>query len=200
MHEVVRELNPHARVVYVDYDPVVVSHGQALLAVTDLSIMVQGDLRRPAELLANPEVRAHLDFGQPVAIGLFAILHFLRATPATRRGRWRVCVAPSRRGATWRCLISAPTSSPTSLALAQAVAVYERASERVWPRSRDQILRFFDGFDLLEPGLVPKHQWRPVTGKAAVGTPNSQWARWGISPSPGWRTASSGPRVVRRLQ
>jgi hypothetical protein len=58
MHEVVREINPHARVVYVDYDPVVVSHGQALLAVTDLSIMVQGDLRRPAELLANPEVRA----------------------------------------------------------------------------------------------------------------------------------------------
>jgi len=58
VHEVAREVNPHARVVYVDYDPVVVSHGQALLTVTDLSIMVQGDLRRPAELLANPEVRA----------------------------------------------------------------------------------------------------------------------------------------------
>src|SRR2546430_8320788 len=77
VHEVAREVNPEVRVVYVDYDPVVVSHGQALLAVTDLSIMVHGDLRRPAELLAKPEVRAHLDFGQPVAIGLFAILHFL---------------------------------------------------------------------------------------------------------------------------
>ncbi len=55
VHEVVRELNPHARVVYVDYDPVVVSHGQALLAVTDLGIMVQGDLRRPAEMLARPK-------------------------------------------------------------------------------------------------------------------------------------------------
>jgi S-adenosyl methyltransferase len=72
VHEVVREVNPGARVVYADYDPVVVTHGQALLAVTDLSIMVRGDLRRPADLLARPEVRAHLDFGQPVAIGLFA--------------------------------------------------------------------------------------------------------------------------------
>ena len=52
VHQVVREVNPRARVVYVDYDPVVVSHGQALLAVTDLSIMAQGDLRRPEELLA----------------------------------------------------------------------------------------------------------------------------------------------------
>ena len=45
---------------------------------------------------------------------------------------------------------------PDKSALAEAVAVYERASERVWPRSRDQILSFFDGFELLEPGLVPK--------------------------------------------
>jgi S-adenosyl methyltransferase len=43
------------------------------------------------------------------------------------------------------------------------------------PRSRDQILGFFDGFELLEPGLVPKHQWRPVTDTAADGTPNTQW-------------------------
>src|SRR6266702_7717207 len=57
VHEVAREVNPEVRVVYADYDPVVVSHGQALLAVSDLSIMVQGDLRRPADLLTKPEVR-----------------------------------------------------------------------------------------------------------------------------------------------
>jgi S-adenosyl methyltransferase len=60
--------------------------------------------------------------------------------------------------------------------------VYERASERVWPRSRDQILSFFDGFELLEPGLVPKHQWRPVTGIAAGNTPNIQWGAVGRKP------------------
>jgi len=104
VHEVASEVNPGARVVYVDYDPVVVSHGRALLAVSDLSIMVQGDLRRPADLLAMPEVRAHLDFSRPVAIGL------------------------------------------------------------------------------LEPGLVPKHQWRSVTGQAATGTPNIQWGAVGRKP------------------
>ncbi len=66
---------------------------------------------------------------------------------------------------------------PDKSALAEAVAVYERASERVWPRSRDQILSFFNGFELLEPGLVPKHQRRPVTGKAAAARRTSSGAR-----------------------
>ena len=181
VHEVACEVNPHARVVYVDYDPVVVSHGQALLAVTDLSIMVQGDLRRPAELLAKPEVRAHLDFGQPVAIGLFAILHFLRTAddPAGIVARLRDAVAP---GSYLAVSHIGTDFFPDKSALAEAVAVYERASERVWPRSRDQILSFFDGFELLEPGLVPKHQWRPVTGKAAGNTPNIQWGAVGRKP------------------
>ena len=164
-----------------DYDPVVVSHGQALLAVTDLSIMVQGDLRRPAELLARPEVRAHLDFSKPVAIGLFAILHFLRDAddPAGTVACLRDAVAPG----SYLAISHIGTDFfPDKSALAEAVAVYERASERVWPRSRDQILSFFDGFELLEPGLVPKHQWRPVTGKAAVGTPNIQWGAVGRKP------------------
>lgn len=64
---------------------------------------------------------------------------------------------------------------PDKAAMAQAKAVYERASEPVWARSRDEILGFFDGFELLEPGLVPKRQWRSVTGQAGTGTPNLQW-------------------------
>jgi hypothetical protein len=167
----VHEINPGVRVVYVDYDPVVVSHGEALLAVTDLSIMVQGDLRHPAELLAKPEVRAHLGFGQPVAIGLFAILHFLTDAddPAETVASLRDAVAPG----SYLAISHIGTDFfPDKSALAKAVAVYERDSERVWPRSREQILSFFDGFELLEPGLVSKHQWRPVTGKAADNTPN----------------------------
>ena len=120
-----------------DYNPVVVSHGQALLAVSDLSIMVQGDLRRPAELLARPEVRAHLDFGQPVMIGLFAILHFLRDSddPAGTVACLRDAVAPG----SYLAISHIGTDFfPDKWALAEAVAVYERASERVWPRGRDR--------------------------------------------------------------
>ena len=71
---------------------------------------------------------------------------------------------------------------PDKSALAEAVAVYERASERVWPRSREQILSFFGGFELLEPGLVPKHRWRPVAGQGAADTPNIQWGAVGRKP------------------
>jgi len=63
--------------------------------------------------------------------------------------------------------------------MALARTVYERASERVWPRSREEILGFYDGFELLEPGLV---QWRPVTGQAEAGTPNIQWSAVGRKP------------------
>jgi hypothetical protein len=181
VHEVACEVNPAARVAYVDYDPVVVSHGGALLAVNDLTIMVQGDLRRPAELLASPAIRAHLDFGQPLAISLFAILHFLTDAddPAGTVACLRDAVAPG----SYLAISHIGTDFfPDKSTLAEAVAVYERASERVWPRSRDQILGFLDGFELLEPGLVPKHQWRPVTGHAAGGTPNIQWGAVGRTP------------------
>src|SRR5580704_14508084 len=88
--------------------------------------MVQGDLRRPAELLAKPEVRAHLDFGQPVAIGLFAILHFLRNAddPAGTVACLRDAVAPG----SYLAISHIGTDFfPDKSALAEAVAVYERA-------------------------------------------------------------------------
>jgi hypothetical protein len=181
VHEIAHEVSPAARIVYADYDPVVVVHGQALLTVDDRSVMVQGDLCRPAELLAKPEVRAHLDFGRPVAIMLFAILHFVpdAEDPAGIVACLRDAVAPG----SYLAISHIGTDFfPDKQALAQAVAVYEKASERVWPRSRDQILGFLDGFELLEPGLVPKHQWRPVTGEAAAGTPTIQWGAVGRKP------------------
>src|ERR1700689_3224578 len=68
VHEVAREINPRSRVAYVDYDPVVVSHGRALLATPDRSVVAREDVRRPQELLANPVIREHLDFGRPIAL------------------------------------------------------------------------------------------------------------------------------------
>jgi SAM-dependent methyltransferase len=181
VHEVAHEVSPGARVVYADYDPVVVTHGQALLTVDDRSVMVRGDLRRPAELLARPEVRAHLDFTKPVAMMLFAVLHFVPDAddPARIVACLRDAVAPG----SYLAISHIGTEFfPDKQALTRAVAVYEKASERVWPRSRDQILGFLDGFELLEPGLVPKHQWRPVTGEAASGTPTIQWGAVGRKP------------------
>lgn len=173
VHEVAHEVSPAARIVYADYDPVVVAHGQALLAVTDKSIMVRADLRDAAGILAMPEVNEHLDVSRPVCVTLFAILHFIAddEDPAGIVERLRDAIAP---GSYLALTHIGSDFFPDKQALAEAVAVYEKASERVWPRSRDQILRFFDGFELLEPGLVPKHEWRPHTG-VALKTPTIQW-------------------------
>jgi hypothetical protein len=181
VHEVAREVGPGVRVAYVDYDPVVVAHGQALLAVGDLSVMVRADVRRPAELLAHPDLQAHLDLSKPVAITLFATLHFLPDAddPAGIVGCLRDAVAS---GSYLAVSHIGTEFFPDKDALARAVQVYEKASERVWPRSREQILGFFDGFELLEPGMVPKHQWRPVTGEAPADIPNIQWGAVGRKP------------------
>ena len=180
VHEVAHEVNPAARIVYADYDPVVIAHGQALLAVKDKSVMVQADLRQAAGILAMPEVTAHLDLTRPVAITLFAILHFIAddMDPAGIIARLRDAVAP---GSYLAFSHIGSDFFPDKQALAKAVEVYEKASERVWPRGRDEILGFFDGFDLLEPGLVPKHEWRPVTS-VAPGTPTIQWGGVGRKP------------------
>jgi S-adenosyl methyltransferase len=180
VHEVAHEVSPGARVVYADYDPVVTTHGQALLTVRDQSIMVRGDLRRPADLVAMPEVRAHLDLGRPVAITLFAVLHFV--PDGDDPAEIVACLRDATASGSYLAISHIGTEFfPDKRALASAVAVYERASERVWPRPRDQISGFFDGFELLEPGLVPKHQWRPTAGTASD-TPNIQWGGVGRKP------------------
>ncbi len=128
-----------------------------------------------------PEVRAHLDFSRPVAIGLLAVLHFVSDAddPAGAVACLRDAVAP---GSYLAISHIGAEFFPDKAAMAAAKAVYERASEPIWARSREEILGFFDGFELLEPGLVPKHQWRSVTGQAATGTPNIQWGAVGRKP------------------
>ena len=77
VHDIARAIAPDARVAYVDYDPVVVSHAQALLATTPTVAVINGDLRNPDKILTHPGLRELIDFSQPVAILLTAILHFI---------------------------------------------------------------------------------------------------------------------------
>jgi len=181
VHEVAQQVSPDARVVYADYDPVVVAHGHALLEVDDLSVMVRADARRPEELLALPDTRAHLDFAQPIAIILFATLHFVpdEDDPAGITTALKDALAP---GSYLAIAHIGAEFFPDKKALARAMHVYESASEQIHPRSRDQILGFFDGWRLIEPGVVPKDDWRPDPAEAAADTPNIQWGAVGIKP------------------
>jgi hypothetical protein len=175
VHEIARQLTPRARVAYVDYDPVVVSHGQALLAEHDLSVTVRGDVRDPAAILADPGIRDHLDFGRPVAVMLVAILHFVSSGdgPARIVATFRDALPPGS-----YLVISHVSADRLTNAEAgeDAQKLYERASDRVYPRTRQQILEFFEGLELVEPGLVAANEWRPDAGGPAAGPADLGWA------------------------
>jgi S-adenosyl methyltransferase len=167
VHEVALELNPLARVAYVDYDPVVVAHGNALLATPDRSVVVHEDIRRPAELLANPVIRGHLDFDRPVAVLLLAVVHFVADSddPAAITATLRDALAPgSYLALTHIC----QELLPDKAAAARATDVYQQAGQPIKAREAAEIRGFFGDFELVEPGLVPKHGWRPDAGTAAA--------------------------------
>jgi hypothetical protein len=167
VHEVAHEINPRSRVAYVDYDPVVVSHGRALLATPDRSVVVQEDIRRPRELLANRLILEHLDFGRPVAVMVLAILHFVpdQDNPGAITAYLREALAP---GSYLVLTHVCEELLPDKEAARRAMDVYQRAGEPISPRGTEQIRGFFGDFELVEPGLVPKHAWRTLAGAASA--------------------------------
>ncbi len=158
VHEIVAQINPDAHVVYVDYDPVVVNHAKALLMDSDSVTAVEADIRDPEGILAHPDVTALIDFSQPVAVLFVAVLHGIpdRDDPA---GIVRAFAGRLTHGS--YVILSHLTSEghPPEL-VAQKEEVFARSTAPVSYRSRAEILRMFDGFTLVEPGLTAVTQWR----------------------------------------
>jgi hypothetical protein len=159
VHEIAGETVAGARVVYVDNDPVVVAHNRALLTTSEGLVTIQADVREPGSVLDSEATRACLDFGRPIALLLTGIMHFIGddEDPEGMIGRYREALAPGS-----LLVLSAGTSDgadPALVSAAQEAYRDYRASFRL--RSRAEIERFFDGFDLVEPGLVAMQEWRP---------------------------------------
>jgi S-adenosyl methyltransferase len=155
-HQIAKSVNPGARVVYVDNDPVAYVHGQALLIDDATTTVVLADIRQPDELLAMPEVTGFLDFSQPIGLILNAVIHHIldEEAPAGIVSRFREALAPG----SYMQLTHFCDSSEEARALGR---VLKESLGRGQLRSREQIERFFDGLDLVEPGLVYLPQWRP---------------------------------------
>jgi trans-aconitate methyltransferase len=173
VHEMAQAIAPDARVVYVDNDPVVWSHGQALLAHGEQVAMVHADLREPAAVLGNPELRTLIDLDQPVALMCAAVLHFVPDTDEPHRvmAGYRDQLAPGSYLA-----ISHGTTGDTDdhdQVVGGVTSVYRQASAQLHVRSRAVVQRFFDGFEMIEPGLVWINEWRPDPGVPAAGQPRS---------------------------
>ena len=158
VHEIAQAADPDARVVYVDSDPVVVLHAQAILEDRAKGVAaVRGDLRDPAGITASPAVGELIDFSQPVAVLLFAVLHFVPDgdDPRSLVAGFRDVMAPGSALA-----LSHITDENIDEEAARAGrAVYQSASAPIVPRSRAQIEAFFDGLDLLPPGVGGIGHW-----------------------------------------
>ncbi|WP_308164189.1 SAM-dependent methyltransferase [Nonomuraea sediminis] len=157
VHEVARRVNPACRVVYVDNDPVVRLHADVLLASEPGVAGIRGDLRQPEEILSDPHVTGLIDFDQPVGVLMLAVLHFVMddEDPAGIVKRFRERMAPGSH------LVLSHTmaeSDPEAIKQLQ-IATANSPAQAVF-RTHEQVLRLFDGFELLEPGLVPVQDWR----------------------------------------
>jgi hypothetical protein len=160
VHEVAGQAAPTTRVVYVDNDPIVHAHANALLTGSGSTAIVLADLRDPEGILADPKLRTLIDFAQPVALLLVAILHFITEAehPAQIVATLRDALPPGS-----YLVLSHGTADfhPPGTA-GQAAAAYEHATAPLVLRSLPQVSAFFDGFNLVEPGLVQAPLWRPA--------------------------------------
>jgi hypothetical protein len=160
VHELARELAPETRVVYVDNDQIVLAHARALLDNGDDSRItyLDGDLRRPRALLAHPELRDTLDLDRPIGLLLVAVLMLVDdADDPTARVRELLDALPSGS----YVAISHPSQDFDPEAMALVTAAATQGGMTLVPRTRAEVERFFDGWDLLAPGVVPVTSWRP---------------------------------------
>lgn len=176
-HEVAQREAPDSRVAYVDNDPVVLAHSRALLASDQRTIVVGADMRRPDDILEHPDLRKSLDLSRPVAVLFVSVLHCLtdEDKPAQIVARFREHMAPGS-----HLVISHITAQEQADTAEAGAEVYRRmnASTPMTLRGRQQILALFDGFELLEPGLVPLPSWRPDVRPATGGVRRSSLPTW----------------------
>jgi hypothetical protein len=162
VHQVAERVNPRARTVYVDVDPIVFVHARALLTDSPRTIVIEGDIRRPDAVLAHPDVRAHLDFSRPVAVIMYAILHFVgdHEAPAGIVGAFREVMVPG--SALVVSHVVDDGDDAVSAATRRGAVIYSQSTTPFTPRSREQVATWFEGLRLVEPGLVDADAWRRV--------------------------------------
>jgi len=171
-HQVAQREAADSRIVYVDNDPIVLLHARALLKSTPQGECdyIQADLRNPEEILAA--AARTLDFGKPVALMLLAILQFISddEDPYTLVSRL-LAALPSGS----YLVVSHPTDDFNPNRQGESIQRYnERVTDQATLRGHDETARFFDGLELVEPGVVAVAKWRPNSDLDAA-RPSSMW-------------------------
>ncbi|MDX6422403.1 MAG: hypothetical protein QOG28_7023 [Trebonia sp.] len=161
VHEIAQAADPCSRVVYVDNDPMVLAHARALLASAPegRTACIQADLRSPLDILSSPVVRSVIDFGQPVALMLIAVLHFLHDEDEPEAVMKTLLDAlPS--GSYLAASHLTSEHDPEGLGAGQRI--YREGGIQMQTRDADEFASLaFSGLELVPPGVVLVSEWRP---------------------------------------
>ncbi|MBO3752112.1 SAM-dependent methyltransferase [Streptosporangiaceae bacterium NEAU-GS5] len=155
VHQVAQRANPDARVVYVDLDAVVMNHARGILARNQQTVAIVGDVRKPAAILADPELNGLLDLSRPVALLMVALLHFI----PDDQGAYEAVAALVDALAPGSYLVISHIGNLPELE--DAATVYKKANAPVVLRTAPEISCFLDGLTLVDPGVVKVREWRP---------------------------------------
>ena len=173
-HEVAQRVAPESRIVYVDNDPIVLAHARALLVGSrqGATAFLHADIRDPDTILEQAALS--IDFSKPVAVILLGVLYMIPDAdlPYANVAAYVDAIVPGSYLA-----ISHPASDIDAVAAAAAARQYDQSLPTTQTnRSRAQVTRFFDGLELLPPGVVQLNRWRPDPGDVDPGIEISSWA------------------------
>ncbi|MPZ79160.1 MAG: hypothetical protein GEV28_01665 [Actinophytocola sp.] len=158
VHEIAQRMDPSCRVLYVDSEPVAVTHSELMLRGNDRAGTLRADLVEPDAILRSDEALRLIDFAEPVAVLMVAVLHFIpdSSAPHAAVTEYVSTMAPGS-----YLVLSHGVEPPSSDRAEEVEQLYQRSANPGVRRSPDDIARFFTGLDLVEPGLVWTPQWRP---------------------------------------
>jgi hypothetical protein len=178
VHEVAHEVAPGTHVVYVDNDEVAVAHSRLILEGDPDVTVIQADLREPAKILADPATQLLIDFTQPVAVLLAAVLHFIPDSddPATIIGTLRAAMAPG----SYLAISHACRDTDPGFAATGESAYRSRVAGQLSMRTSEEITGLFRGFTLVDPGVVWLPLWRPGPDDHVPEDPHRYWAQAGV--------------------
>jgi SAM-dependent methyltransferase len=173
VHQVAQAVTADADTVYVDNDPVVLAHANALLAGDARTAVVAGDVRDPAGIRRDAEATGLLDFARPVCLLLVAILHFVPDAddPDAVVAAFRDALAPGSYLILSHATMDGYPAQAAAESADRAGRVYDRATSQLSMRDRAEVGRLLAGFDLVEPGLVHVSHWRPAEPPRATFDP-----------------------------
>jgi SAM-dependent methyltransferase len=157
VHEVAHDADPRSHVVYVDNDPIAVTYSRTILDDDKRTAVVQEDLRRPHEVLDQVRATGLLDFTRPVAVMTVAVLHFVQDDPAEVIAAYRDAVPPGS-----YLVVSHATQDGQDVQADEHSDLYRRRTATpMTMRSKAEVEALFEGYELVEPGVVHLPLWRP---------------------------------------